>query len=174
MRPLLPLIVTTIIMASCTQDHAARRFDPLNGSEYAEKRIFSIEGADPKYPRPGFTYATSDLFYGVQVEYFAPDGKSYLWFRGNKRSVPSEWKVTQDGFARELCFRYGPNTRDAITGTRGGKWECRKMFAGDMSVVSFIPGDPFNLAKGTVPDMKLKRCQIPPPMKQMLYTNPCI
>lgn len=165
-------IALAFLLSACVQDPSELNdLRNLNGNEYAD-RVLLLREVDLEYPRAGYTYATSSYFYGVQVEYFSPDGNSYLWFRGNSRSIPGEWRI--DGSGRELCFRYGPDTRDAVLGTLGGQWECGSRRGAVRSVISFVEGDPFHLSKGTLPAMVLKRCQLPPPMKQMVYRMDCL
>lgn len=148
--------------------------DILSGNEYADTTAGFLQNVDPAYPRPGVTYATADYLYGVQIEYFAADGTSYLWFRGNTKPLRGEWKVQGSSFNPDLCFKYGTNTRDAVTGTRGGNWQCGRVRNGAENVVSFIEGDPFGLSKGKQLATDLRRCELPPPMKLMTRAFKCL
>jgi len=59
---------------------------PADTSKRAKQRMM-----DPGYPRPNYTYASGPPWerkgHGIQVEYFAEDGRSYLWYPGNSRVV---------------------------------------------------------------------------------------
>lgn len=169
------VLITALVLSACVpQDDQGPRRDYLFGNEYAENLAGFMQDVDPAFPRGGITYAFADVFYGVQVEYFAPDGISYLWFRGNRAPLRGEWNVQGSGFGEELCFRYGPNTRDAITGIRGGKWECRRLASERQRVVSFLKGDPFGLSRGQLPRINLRRCQLPAPMQLMTRSFSCL
>lgn len=87
--------------------------------------------------------------YGTQIEYLSPDGKTYLWFPRNQRIVQGEWKVQPNASGKsDVCFRYGANSRDPVTGKTGGAWECgRKYFA----YLDILSGNPFGLRAGAVP-----------------------
>lgn len=146
----------------------------LSGYKYAEETVGSLQNVDPQYPRSGLTYASVSYLYGIQVEYFAPDGTSYLWFRGNQAPIRGEWKIQGSGLAANLCFIYCANTRDAVTGARGGDWECRRLRNEREGVVSFLEGDPFGLSQGRLPQVSLQRCQLPPPMRLMTRSFQCL
>lgn len=93
--------------------------------------------------------------HGWQYEYHSPDGKTLLWYPGNRRLVPGEWKVeaAADG-SPSICYRYGANTYNPVTKTGGGGWECR---AGDTrSGDTALKGDPFNLTTNGVPFVMTK------------------
>ena len=50
------------------------------------------------------------------------DGKAYLWYPGNQRIVVGEWKTQADPRGQsytQLCYRYGPNTYNPVTRSRG-------------------------------------------------------
>lgn len=169
------MLIAALVLSACMpQEDQGPRVDYFSGNEYAENLAGFMQDVDPDFPRGGITYAFADVFYGVQVEYFAPDGTSYLWFRGNRAPLRGEWKVRGSGFGEDLCFRYGPNTRDAVTGIRGGNWECGRLASESRDVVSFLEGDPFGLSQGRLPQMSLRRCQLPPPMRLMTRSFSCL
>lgn len=68
----------------------------------------------------GFTNLSFDEGHGTQIEYVSPEGGAFLWYPGNSIILPGRWKL-EDG---RMCFSYGPNTYNPVTGTRGGAWEC--------------------------------------------------
>ena len=85
--------------------------------------------------------------HGTQVEYYAPNGVSWLWYPGNRTSLPGRYKVE----GSNICFQYGPNTYNPVTGSRGGTWECGPIAFHDNSIVETLQGDVFDLADGTIP-----------------------
>ena len=92
--------------------------------------------------------------HGNQIEYFAPNGFAYLWYPGNRRSVPSQWRLAADkktGTAT-ICFKYPRWGYNPVTKQYGGKWECRP-FSRFWSHTNGKPavGDVFNLSVGMVP-----------------------
>lgn len=96
----------------------------------------------------GYTTMTYSPGHGTQVEYYANDGTNYLWYPGNRVVLPGNWK--RDG--ADLCFRYGGNTYNPVTGHNGGGWECMPYKLQLTVVVDQAKGDIFGLAKRrTVP-----------------------
>lgn len=102
--------------------------------------------------------------HGTQVEYFANDGRAYLWYRGNRASVPSNWKtaspsngdipgppipITQGDVA--ICFQYPSRSYNPATKTFGGEWQCRSSFLFAENIVAILEGDLFNLSSGRLP-----------------------
>jgi hypothetical protein len=115
--------------------------------------------------------------YGFQVTYTAANGRSYLWFPGNKQILAGEWRVeVADGWdagvvrvkvgddigtrnidSARICFRYGANTRDAVSGRPGGRFSCesysyfkrvnRENRKGDIFRLASRSHAPFVLAK---------------------------
>ena len=130
------------------------------------------EDVDPLVPRPGYTYAFEDFAHGVQVEYFSTDGRAFLWYPGNFRVVPGEYRYRvafyEDGEARvsRLAFRYPSRSYNPVTGRRGGSWSERNQSSLANRVVSYVEGDVFDLSSGRVP-FRLGECQLPEPMIYM-------
>lgn len=89
--------------------------------------------------------------HGTQVEYHAPSGRAHLWYPGNRRGVPSNWKVVEDGSGFGICWRYPVTSRNGITGEAGGQFECTPMKSYLPGIVEILEGDPFNLNGGGVP-----------------------
>jgi len=84
--------------------------------------------------------------HGYQVEYFAQGGVLYLWYPGNRRVLPGEWRL--DG--HKICFRYATSAGNPVTKSPGGAWECT------LSEILLIeakrkPGDIYDLASGNLP-----------------------
>jgi len=102
--------------------------------------------------------------YGTQIEYTSDDGKAYLWFPGNRNILNGEWKKksqpgmhsfksrTGDGKSylmpkTEICFRYGKNTYNPVTGHRGGGFECQSVALSILlGKYTVLEGDVFALA----------------------------
>ena len=67
----------------------------------------------------GLEYASS----GIQIEYLAADGRTFLWYPGNAKVLPGRWKLQKASYGLEMCFLYG----EAATGhyhAADGGWEC--------------------------------------------------
>jgi hypothetical protein len=94
------------------------------------------------------TIMTYDRGYGTQVEYYDGSGRTYLWYPGNRRSLPGEVMLQPNDV---ICFKYGPDTRDALTGAPGDEWSCAVIEQHDRSIVDRVKGDVFGLSSGRVP-----------------------
>jgi hypothetical protein len=96
---------------------------------------------------------TTVLFYnqahGVQVEYYTKNGRSYLWYPGNSRSLAGKWKKEMDG--KLICFSYPSNSYNPVTKERGGDWKCRLTRNFERHVTQTCKGDVFRLASGKIP-----------------------
>ena len=79
--------------------------------------------------------------HGQQIEYLAADGTTWLWYPGNTKIVPGDWKVEQG----DICFRYGRNTYNPVTRRRGGDWDCAPLKLYQQSIVKSVKGDLFGL-----------------------------
>jgi len=102
--------------------------------------------------------------HGTQVSYMHPDGAIFLWYPGNAVIVPGKWQIvprtTTAQPAEEsasICFQYGSNTYNPVTGQFGGKWECRPADVFDRSTVDRAEGDVFALATRTAVPFRLAR-----------------
>lgn len=122
---------------------------------------------DPQAPRPGYTVATDGG--PIQIEYFAPDGRSYLWFPGNTTVVQGQYRyglvIPDDGGIGRIGtveFLYPSNTI-GMTGRKGGKWEAQGISDYRMYVMAVRNGDIFNLSSGEIPYVR-RGCDLPRPM----------
>ena len=68
----------------------------------------------------GTTNLTRDPGHGTQIEYLSPEGRAFLWYPGNRDILPGVWEMQGD----KLCFAYGENTYNPVTGHQGGSFEC--------------------------------------------------
>jgi hypothetical protein len=100
---------------------------------------------DPGLATAGSIGGTTTMSYssghGTQVEYVAPNGKTYLWYPGNANILKGQWKV-EDG---NMCFAYGANSYNPVTKQRGG-WECEPVGVYQGSISQQVSGDPMGLA----------------------------
>ena len=80
--------------------------------------------------------------HGMQIEYLAADGATWLWYPGNTKVLPGEWKAE----GSDLCFRYGKNSYNPVTRHKGGGWECTPLTVYNQTLVSSTKGDIFGLA----------------------------
>jgi hypothetical protein len=87
--------------------------------------------------------------HGIQVEYYARNGRSYLWYPGNSRSVRGQWKNSSGG--SHVCFRYPANTYDPVKNKQLGDWNCKSKAKVQRMAKSTCKGDPFRLSSGKVP-----------------------
>lgn len=98
------------------------------------------------------TLVTNSGSHGVQVEFHSRSGKTFLWYPGNRNSLPGRWLVIDppDRSVR-LCYKYGTNTYNPVTKTSGGEFLCRPMRASINQVKFICDGDPFKLSSGRLP-----------------------
>lgn len=106
------------------------------------------------------TRITYMMGHGSQVSYSSPDGKIYLWYPGNKGIVEGTWSVNKGKEYRvestggpimlaenRICFKYGPNTYNPVTGQRGGGGDCMRTKAYGRYVNELRRGDVFGLSR---------------------------
>jgi len=89
--------------------------------------------------------------HGTQVEYFAPNGRAFLWYPGNTRSVPSYWKIEKGTRSHLICFQYPANSYNRLTKQSGGNWECAKLGFWAKDITEIRGKDIFSLSSGRVP-----------------------
>ena len=96
--------------------------------------------------------------HGTQVSYMAPNGAVYLWYPGNRVVLPGSWSLeprAMPGYPPRayaiLCFQYGPNTYNPVTGRGGGGPECGPADRWARYAVDQAPGDVFGLARRQSP-----------------------
>lgn len=90
----------------------------------------------------GYTYMWRGPGHGTQVEYMSADGETFLWYPGNSVILPGHWK--REG--SDICFSYGPNTYNPVTGTKGGAWECETYRGFVGNIAERMEGDILGLA----------------------------
>jgi hypothetical protein len=90
----------------------------------------------------GYTNMSYGQGHGTQIEYLSPGGEAYLWYPGNKGILPGKWKLE----GADICFAYGGNTYNPVTGHRGGGWECMAFNLHKKTLAERAKGDIFGLA----------------------------
>ncbi|TRD18904.1 hypothetical protein [Palleronia caenipelagi] len=99
----------------------------------------------------GNTMITYNPQHGTQVEYHRADYRSFLWYPGNTRPVPADWKTYPgDRENPEICWKYPVSSVNPVTRQRGN-WQCTDLGRYAYRLVQIIEGDPFSLASGAVP-----------------------
>ena len=102
---------------------------------------------------------TYDTQHGTQVEYDAPNGKTYLLYPGNPVVVQGGWKLTKTDKPNvfDICYLYPANSYNPATHQPGGSWECQiaGLFLG--RVKEFKPGDVLGLARSPKAPFVLSR-----------------
>lgn len=89
-----------------------------------------------------------DSSHGTQVEYYRADGASFLWYPGNTGIAQGRWKIVAgENNVENICFSYGPNSYNPVTGHRGSAWQCRPVGYFLVSMIERASGDVFGLAK---------------------------
>lgn len=105
------------------------------------------------------TIRTYSPAFGTQIEYHGADGRTALWFHGNRRIVHGRWrskmrvipsKLSGKKYAIPmLCYTYGSNTYNPVTKKRGGKEKCIAASIAFKRLKGARKGDVFRLAGRT-------------------------
>ncbi|WP_019298004.1 MULTISPECIES: hypothetical protein [unclassified Leisingera] len=93
-----------------------------------------------------------DPQHGFQIVYFASEEQSWLWYPGNRISLPASVRQEAD----RICFKYPAESFNPVTKAVGGNWNCIPNFLHDGLTVAAAEGDVFNLSAGTVPYRRSK------------------
>lgn len=89
--------------------------------------------------------------HGTQIEFFASDGRAFLWYPGNKRAVPSLWRLSRTDERYKICFRYPSRSYNPLTRQHGGRWDCRDLAPYASKVSEVRRGDIFGLSNRRLP-----------------------
>ncbi len=103
--------------------------------------------------------------HGTQISYSRPDGATFLWYPGNRTVLPGQWMtkaVTGPLRGREqtvisLCYKYGDDTYNPVTGRNGGDWTCYPAGIWLSTIVESRGGDIFGLSRSATPPFVLAR-----------------
>lgn len=131
---------------------------------------FSISMTQAAAKRQNTTRYSHDPQHGNQISFNTADGQTYLWYPGNPVVLKGEWRACEDRFGMtvkgaettmlpygKLCFKYGPNTFNPATGSKGNEWECAAASKLEATLVEQRQGDVFGLAKRTPVPFVLSR-----------------
>ena len=141
------------VTLDCTKpakSHAETRFED-------QQEILSRPIQIPEYPQPDRTYLSFSQAHGFQVNYIASEGRAWLWYPRNRRSLPEEYVVLPD---KRICWRHSRKAYNPVTQQRGGAFGCQDLEFSQKTVVAALDGDPFKLSSGTVPSQR-KKCVAP-------------
>ncbi|QLQ18871.1 MAG: hypothetical protein HZT43_09625 [Exiguobacterium profundum] len=122
-------------------------------NDYVFQKIFSVL-ASPGGLRAFMSNTTSvawNEYHGTQIEYLAADGSTYLWYPGNAVALPGKWEIRKAEHGPSICFLYGPNTFNPVTGSTGSEWDCTPQAMYLFYKTSVVKGDIFHLSSGKVP-----------------------
>jgi hypothetical protein len=103
----------------------------------------------------GATILSYDSRHGTQVEYHAPNGRSYLWYPGNTLILSAHWRIQAD----QLCYLYPSSSYNPVTGDYGGNWECRSASRAMERNRERSQGDIFGLSRSSRPPFVLSKGQ---------------
>ena len=128
----------------------------------AQNKPYLIGYNETKGLFAGVTFVHYDRGHGTQIEFMGKNGATHLFYPGNKIVLHGSWKLekTDKPNVFSLCFKYGSNTYNPVTKSRGGGWECQPAGFALLDVVDSTNGDVFGLAKRTeMPFVLSKRKQ---------------
>lgn len=154
-----PVLGAALLLSACMTSEAPPEV-PRTSVQAAIAEVSSRPNSFPNYPRANTTYLSFNKFHGFQVNYIAPGGLAWLWFPGNSKVVPEEWRLDSVNGTKAICFRHPSNSRNPATSRRGGAFQCQPLELSQKAIVARLNGDAFKLASGNVP-YRLSRCEAP-------------
>lgn len=104
---------------------------------------YSAEKVDALYRDK--TVRFFDKSHGNQIEYMGPDGRAYLWYPGNTRTVDGYWQVKG---GKLICHQYEAGLLNPVTGDLSGPWNCTPIARHLDHSVERCDGDMFRLQTG--------------------------
>lgn len=112
---------------------------------------FLEQGLHARYA--GATTLDYSTQHGTQIEYLSPDGKTYLWYPGNRALVVGRWRTEtgQRTGSGRICFKYPSRSFNPATKTFGGSWSCRRAADFIWGEEEYVRGDPLRLSSGQLP-----------------------
>ncbi len=134
----------------------------------------NTQGEIEDFSNKTILFDSKDTGYGVQ--YFAPDGRTYLWFPGQLKIAIGTWsdqssfvvgnpskspKSHQDFAFRKICFEFSGVPRAQIVTKSFGPKKCFHVQEYFPAVQEFTDGDFLSLASGQIP------CRICPTDRQL-------
>ena len=100
-----------------------------------------------------YTHLSVSPDHGTQVEYLSSNGKTFLWYPGNRTILAGQWKRDGDN----VCFAYVGNTYNPSTGHRGGGFECMSFDLYWRTIEQRMAGDVLGLSTRTEVPFRLEK-----------------
>ncbi|WP_029041522.1 hypothetical protein [Cucumibacter marinus] len=179
MKPIARAALTAILFAlalaaSAGTASAQNQFFKKPVTEERFDFLFMSVSSQKQFMR-GITIMYYDRGHGTQIEYVDGRGHTWLWYPGNPVVLPGDYKVLPSGLRYEqkvkagsqttvkqgvtthICYRYGSNTFNPVTITRGGDFDCAPAPLLMADVIETAKGDIFGLAGRKAVPFKLSR-----------------
>lgn len=145
MKPIWIIGLCTLLTA-CVEPTEDVALSPEQQAAQAEKKALYSSPDRLRAFLQDTTVKTWIREHGTQIEYHSTDGRTWLVYPGNTRSVQGEWKIQPAGKTSQICYRYGKNTYNPVTGQKGGKFHCKPawLFLNDRTAQA-VDGDVLKL-----------------------------
>lgn len=95
---------------------------------------------------------------GSQIIFMGSRGKTYLWYGGSTEVL--EGRYYSGMRENTICFKYGPDRYNPVTGMPAGRSECTTRSDFNALQLQFIEGDVFNLASRSAAPFALGRRKV--------------
>ncbi len=135
-------------------------------NDYVFRKIADV-AKTPQSLRSFLNNTTSvswDDRHGTQVEYLGANGRTFRWYPGNQAALPGKWQLGPSSYGPAVCFLYGPNTYNPVTGSTGSQWDCSPQGMYIFYKTSVVSGDVFNLSSGKIPFVLPGRAKLSLPL----------
>ncbi|MEM1079087.1 MAG: hypothetical protein AAGI09_11205 [Pseudomonadota bacterium] len=147
--------VAVLLLSGCEQNDL-----PNASIQTAIAEMNARPNAFPDYPQPNRTYLSFSLAHGFQVNFFAGNGRAYLWYPGNRNVVAEAYKLDVVAGQQALCWRHPENSFNPVTRTTGGQFRCESLAMAQRTMAAVVAGDPYRLSEGNIPYV-LDKCVAP-------------
>lgn len=88
--------------------------------------------------------------HGTQISYTSADGRSWLWYPGNPRILEGRWKLDDSKDYLQVCYNYGPGTRNPMMKDAGPGFQCGNFQHQNVFTLDTKRGDVFGLTGARV------------------------
>lgn len=88
--------------------------------------------------------------HGTQISYTSADGRSWLWYPGNPRILQGRWKLDDSKDYLQVCYDYGPGTRNPMMKDAGPGFQCGNFQHQSVFTLDTKRGDVFGLTGARV------------------------
>lgn len=88
--------------------------------------------------------------HGTQISYTSADGRSWLWYPGNPRILEGRWKLDDSKNYLQVCYDYGPGTRNPLMKDAGNGFQCGSFNNQSVFILDTKRGDVFGLMNAKV------------------------